>query len=448
MSIEAAAPRGNLLRILGVAFGVAVTLGNMIGSGILRSPASIAASVGSVGLILLLWLLGALHSAIDANVFVEMGTALPQVGGPYVFSRRALGDIGGLVVGWSIWCSKLAGIAAGAVSFANFFAILVPTAEPRQAGIAVAVQLVLYGANILGLREGRALQEATSFLKAVALLGFAVAAVFAVPPEATALLPSPAAAITWVGIAGAYKLIRGAYSGWDAPLYFSEESQTPAKTLPRALFWGLGFTSILYLVVNASLLYALGPQRVAQSALPFMAVLQPLAGPLASAIFAVGAMITVLSMANANIMSAPRILFALSRDRLLPRQLAFVNAGGSPQLALLMTGVGSIALAATGSFVIVFGLIGTLDTVAGLLVIVAFFVLRRREPDLARPFRALGYPLLPALALAVEIFLLVVFNAADKVGFLAAAALGVACVPFAWIARRNRLDKSVPNETR
>ena len=439
--------RGHLLRILGVAFGVAVALGNTIGAGILRSPSAIATNVESVGVILALWCAGALHAAIDANVFVEMGTALPEVGGPYVYSRRALGDVPGLVVGWSIWCSKLAGIAAGAVSFANFFAILVPAAETRQAGIAVAVQLVLYGANVLGLREGRALQEATSFLKAGALLAFALVAVFTVPAQAAAFLPSPQTAVTWVGIAGAYQLIRGAYSGWDAPVYFLEESRSPSTTLPRALFTGLLFTSTLYIAVNAALLYALGVHGVAATALPFMTVLRTTAGPLASALFAIGAMITVLSMANANIMSAPRILFALSRDRLLPRQLTFVNPGGSPQLAILMTAIGSVALAATGSFIFVFGLIGTLDTVAGVLIILAFFALRRHEPDLPRPFHAIGYPALPVLALAVEIFLLVLFNAADTRGFLAAVILSALCVPLAWASRRHRMDKPTFPET-
>ena len=119
--MPADASRGNLLRILGVAFGVAVALGNTIGAGILRSPSAIATGIESVGIILTLWSLGALHAALDANIFVELGTALPEVGGPYVYSRRALGDVAGLVVGWSIWCSKLAGIAAGAVSFARRF---------------------------------------------------------------------------------------------------------------------------------------------------------------------------------------------------------------------------------------------------------------------------------------------------------------------------------------
>jgi APA family basic amino acid/polyamine antiporter len=124
-----------------------------------------------------------------------------------------------------------------------------------------------------------------------------------------------------------------------------------------------------------------------------------------------------------------------------------VNAGGSPWLAFLLTGLGSIALAATGRFTLIFGLIGTLDTLAAVLTVAAFFALRRREPLLARPFRARFYPLLPLLALAVEIALLVLFNAADRTGFYAALSLCAACVPFAWLARRARLDNAGANGT-
>ena len=428
-----------LLRILGVAFGVAVTLGNMIGAGILRTPSAIAASVGSAVFILALWLAGALHTMLSANIAAELGTALPFVGGPYVFSRRALGDVAGLIVGWSAWGAKLAGTAAAAVSFANFLAILLPAAESRQTGIAIAIEVLVFGANILGLREGRALQEATSFLKATLLLLFALAAIFMVPAKSTTLLPGPAAAFSWIAIIGAYKLIRGAYSGWDASIYFAEESHAPTTTLPKSLFVGVGLASLLYLAVNAALFRALGVQGVGQSALPFMNVLRSAAGPYASFLFAVGAMIAVLSVVNANIMTAPRILFALSRDRLLPHALSEVNAGGSPHFAMALTAVGSIALAATGQFVLVFGLIGTLNALASLLTAAAFFALRRREPALPRPFRAFGYPVLPALAFAIEAALLVLFNATDSKGFLAALVLSAACVPFAWLARRRAL---------
>ena len=296
MPFAVAAPRGQLLRILGVAFGVAVTLGNMIGAGVLRSPSLIAASVGSAAIILGLWFAGALQAALAANVLLELGTALPQAGGPYVFSRRALGDVAGLVVGWSLWGAKLAGIAATTVSFAYFLAILLPAAAPRQAGIAVALQIALYGTNILGLRQGRALQEATSFAKAALLLIFVIASFFAIPARSAAVAPSPVFALTWIGVIGAYKLIRGAYSGWDASIYFSEESHAPAQNLPRALFIALALTSLLYLAVNAALLHALGLHQIAQSKLPFMSVLQGVAGPSASFLFAIGAMVTVLSV--------------------------------------------------------------------------------------------------------------------------------------------------------
>jgi APA family basic amino acid/polyamine antiporter len=154
-------------------------------------------------------------------------------------------------------------------------------------------------------------------------------------------------------------------------------------------------------------------------------------------------MTTVLSCANANIMIAPRVLFALARDRLLPRRLAAINAGGSPHYAYLLTGITSIALSATGQFALVFGLIGTLDTLSGLLTVASFFVLRTREPKLERPYRALGYPFLPAFAFAIDAVLLVLFNAADTKGFLAAIALSALCVPFAWIAHRAR--RSAPD---
>ena len=433
-----AAPRHNLLHILGVGFSIAVALGSMIGSGVLRSPAAVATSVESAGIILLLWLAGALHAALGANVLVELGTSVPRDGGPYVFTHRAMGDVPGLIVGWASWGATVAAVAAAAVSFANFFAILFPAWEPREAGIAVALQVVLYGTNIMGLREGRALQEVTSFAKAALLLAFAVAAVFAVPARAGALMPSPATAITWIGVITAYKLIRGAYAGWDAPIYFSEENSAPSRSIPRGVFGGLAVASLLYMAVNAGLLRALGPHAMAQTPLPFMTVLSHVAGPLASLIFAVGAMITVLSCANANIMIAPRVIFALARDRLLPHELSAVNAGGSPHFAYLMSAVASIALAATGKFALVFGLIGTLNTLGGLLTVISLFVLRRREPSLPRPFRAFGYPLLPALALAIEAVLLVLFNVADTTGFYAAVIISALCVPFAWIAHRAR----------
>jgi APA family basic amino acid/polyamine antiporter len=439
MAVAGAPSRGHLLRLLGAGFGVAVGVGEMIGSGILRSPSVIAATVHNTGLIVALWSLGALHALLGANIIAELGTALPQAGGAYVYARRAYGDVGGLVVGWTIFVSHLAGIAAASVVFADFLALLWPPAAGHGAVVAIGTQLLLYCSNAIGLREGRAMQEMTSLVKAVLLLAFVGAALWLANKTPPATMPSPAAAGGFLAFVGAYQLIKGAYSGWDASAYFAEENVAPSHSIPRALLFGVLLTGAIYVLVNAALLLALGAAGTASSGLPFAIVLNRVAGNWASIVFVIGAMITVTSCANANIMVAPRVLFALSRDRLLPGALQEVNVGGSPYFGFALTAAISIALASTGAFRLVFGLIGILTSLSGLLVDIGFFVLRQREPELPRPFRAILSPWLPGLLVFVDGAFLILFAATDHTGAIVAAALCVLCVPLGVLAQRARL---------
>jgi APA family basic amino acid/polyamine antiporter len=426
----------NLLKILGVTFGVAVAVGTVIGSGILRAPSAIAGEVPGAALILTLWFLGGVQSALGANIAAEMATALPLSGGCYIYTQRALGDVPGLIVGWTIWSSKLAGIAAASISCAEFMPIVWPAAGAHKIAVAIALQVALYAANIMGLREGRVLQETTSLIKAAMLFVFIIAAIiFIAPAEPATVLFSPVM-FSWTNIILAFQLVRGAYSGWDAPVYFSGENTDAARNIPRALLYGLLLTGALYLGVNAALLHALGTHGVAASPLPFSTVLNAIGGRVPSILFALTAMITVSSCANANIMSAPRVIMALAEDGLLPRFLSRVNKGGSPRDAMIMTAAGSLGLTLSGAFVLVFGLIATLDSLSGMLVDVAFFALRWREPDLPRPFRAIGYPGLPALVLLSDVALLILFASADYVGGAVALGLCLGCIPLALIARR------------
>jgi APA family basic amino acid/polyamine antiporter len=438
--VTPALPRGHLLRLLGATFGVAVGVGEMIGSGILRSPSAIAMSLHESGIIIALWSFGALHALLGANILAELGTALPQAGGNYVYARRAFGQVAGLVVGWSIFASHLAGIAAASVVFADFLPLLWPPAAAYTGLVAVALQLLLYASNAVGLREGRALQETTSFAKALLLAAFIGAAIrvgashqIAVAPNAIHFAP-----VGFLAYVGAYQLIAGAYAGWAAPVFFSEENVAPSRSIPRALLVGILITGALYVLVNAALLYALGTGGTAASSLPFSLVLQHVGGISVSTLFLIGAMITVTSCANANIMVAPRLLFAMSRDGMLPDSLQAVNEGGSPYFGFALTAVISLVLATTGAFRLVFGLIGTLNALSGVITDVSFFALRKREPDLPRPFRALLSPWLPALLVGIDGGLLVLFAAFDLKGAIVAAALCILCVPFALIAQRAR----------
>jgi APA family basic amino acid/polyamine antiporter len=282
------------------------------------------------------------------------------------------------------------------------------------------------------------LQETTSLIKAGMLLVFILVAVLLyVPAEPKTVLSSPIM-WSWANIVLAFQLIRGAYSGWDAPIYFTGENHSPHASIPRALLYGVLLISVIYVGVNAALIHALGVAGMQGSPLPFTTVLAQFGGGIPSALFALTAMITVASCCNANVMSAPRVIMALGVDGLLPRVFANVNRGGSPGYAFLLTAIGSLGLALSGTFALVFGLIATLDSAIGAIVDAAFFRLRWREPDLPRPYRAIGYPVVPAIPLVMDVALLILFARADYVGGAVALGLGLLCIPFAWIARRGR----------
>lgn len=431
---SATAP-GQLLRLLGLGFGIAIAVGEMIGSGIMRTPSLVAASVPVAGAILALWGFGALHAALQANVLAELGTALPRVGGQYVFVRRALGDAAGLATGWAMWCAHVAGLAAACIAFGDFLGLIWPWAKGHAAVAAIALQIVLYAANVAGLREGRTLQGLTSLLKTTLLLAFAGAALSLAPVRLVLPPPQVQAPLGLLALAAAYQLIRGAYNGWHAPVYFAEENVAPARNIPRALFAGIALAGAVYLLVNAALLSALGPLGLAADKLPYATVLARVAGGWAAALFALGAMVTVASVANANVMIAPRVLYALARDRLLPTALVAVNRGGSPYRAFAPTAAVSILLVTIGGFRFVFGLIALLVTLASVLTEIAYFVLRQREPALARPFRARLHPWLPGLALVIDMALLLLFALADWRGALFAGALCLAAIPLALMRR-------------
>lgn len=430
--------RGELLRILGTGFGVAVAVGAMIGVGILRAPSSIAQEVPAAGLILGLWALALIHAGLEANVIAELATAMPRAGGPYVYVHRAFGDVAGLAVGWTLWGQRAASTAALSIGFADFLGMVWPTAQHAAAAVAVAMQVVMFAMNYAGLREGRAIQQLTSLLKAVALLGFCVVAFLVVPHLPSAAGTNSARLVSWAGVIAAYQLIVGAYSGWYEPCFFAEECHDGGRSLPRIMATGLLVTAVLYVAINAALLYALGRSGVAQNALPFATVFAAIGGTIAAGATAVFAMVSTASCANAGMMSAPRVLLALSRDRLLPRLFQTVNTGGSPTVAIIATAVAAIAIALTGSFNLAFGLIATLQSACFILVILSLFVLRRREPALARPYRARFYPWAPLLVLGIDFALFALFLNANRRGGIYAAVLWLFCIPLALLARRAR----------
>jgi len=436
---------GQLLRVLGVGFGIAIVIGGSIGGGILRVPGPIAAQLNHPVLIIAVWLIGGMYVLLGANCLAELSTMLPRAGGPYVFARRAYGDYAGFAIGWGDWLINITSLAAFVVLFAEFVTALVP----RLAGYTGLVAMVtILGFTLLhsaGVRSGSVVQQLTSGLKVLALVGF-VAACFwlgdaAMASHATA---APGAApASWpvllLAIMVSLQMVVETYAGWNSPVYFSEENVDPGRNLPRALFGGVALVIGVYVLVNLALLHVLPVEVLGGSKLPAADAMQAVFGGRGAQIVTVLAALSMLGIINATFMNAPRVLFALGRDGWLSARAQSVSAGGTPIVAMLITTVAWAALTFGGtSFEKLFLLAAFFGVLCDSAVAVSLFVLRAREPSLPRPYKAFAYPFAPLLYVLIASAIFIAFLINDPMGSLAATAVVATSYPVYWLLRRQR----------
>jgi APA family basic amino acid/polyamine antiporter len=428
-SAGVAPPRGHLLRILGVGFGLAVAIGNTIGAGILRTPGEIASHVPNGWLFMAVWVLGGLYAMLGAIALAELGTMLPSSGGQYVFARYAIGDYAGFIVGWSDWLSTSGTVAAvsivvGEYSSALFPAITgwttallsnlgsgIPVAEFQTNAIAVIVALIFGIIQWRGVRWGSNTQNITSLAKTIALLALVVACFalggkqeVAAPPAAS--LPSGMA--LFFALVFSLQSVIYTYDGWSGVVYFSEEVRNPGRDVPRALFGSILLVMAIYLLLNLALLYLLAVSRIAGDAFPAGTAANLIFGRYGDAVIRSIMIISMLSCVNACHLMATRVLFAMGRDRLFSERAATVNAGGTP----------TVALAASVAVALLFIVLGkqfgkVIEALAFFFVanytisFASVFVLRWREPKRVRPYRSWGYPWTTGLALAGSVAFLI-----------------------------------------
>ncbi len=425
----------HLLKLLGIVFGFAIGVGSMIGAGILRTPGAVAELVPSLWWIVGLWAFGGVHALLGANIVAELATSIPKAGGLYVPVRRAFGDLAAMVVGCGDILSIAAATAALAIAGSEFLALAAPAAANWKISFAVALIFGLLVINALGLREGRAAQIVTTALK-LALLVAIIAAAIALPSVPVATIVGAAPALGLAAALAAYQLVYGAYTGWTTPAYFVEEDVAPSRNIPRALMFSLIAVTAVYLALNLVLLRAIPVAELGQMDIPVGELLGQLFGRAGAAILGLTGFIIILSCCNALTMQAPRIIYGLARDGLFPRHGMLVNRGGTPWMGLLVFGIGAIAMTATGSFEAAFRLMGALTLVILIAVDLSIFVLRHREPDLDRPFSALGFPFLPLAALVLDVAVTVAIVWFDPMsGFAALALLSVAAAAWLLTAR-------------
>jgi APA family basic amino acid/polyamine antiporter len=433
---------GRLLRVLGVGFGLAVTIGNTIGAGIFRAPGEVARHLPDTWLFLAVWIAGGLYALLGAIQIAELGTMMPRSGGQYVFARHALGEYAGFVVGWSDWISTCGTTAAVSIVVGEFSGALVPALNGRAPAVAVVVASIFALVQWRGIRAGSLVQNVTSSLKAAAFVVL-IGAAFAVGGAASAstdnVLPTPSGLALVAAFVLSLQSVIYTYDGWTGVVYFGEEVHDPGKAIPRSLFGGVLLIIAIYLLVNLSFLSVLPVSKIAGQEFAAGAVGGVIFGQYGDRVIRVLTILSMLSAINAYHLMASRVLFAMSRDGLVSRRAATVNEGGTPTVAL------GLSAAITFLFIVFGRTFEQVITVLAFFFIanytlsfIALFLLRWREPDRPRPYRAWGYPWTTALALFGSVAFLVGAVASDTRNSVIALFLLSASYPLFHVMKTRR----------
>ena len=434
-----------LLPVLGVGFGLAVAIGNTIGAGIFRTPGEVAAHLPSNELFMAAWIVGGLYALVGAIQMAELGTMLPQSGGQYVFSRYALGEYAGFIVGWSDWLSTCGTTAAVSIVVGEFSAVLFPALTDAQMFVAVAISIVFAVAQWRGVREGSIVQTTTSALKGLAFAALIVAAfVLSGGHGTTSAAPLPPTGIALIGaFVLALQAVIYTYDGWTGVIYFSEEVEQPERDIPRSLIGGVLAIIATYVLVNLAFLHVLPVSTIAGEPFAGSAVARALFGTVGTPIFSALTIVSLLSAINSNHLMASRVLFAMSRDRLVSPHLATVNTGGTPTVALLLSAAVAILFIVFGrTFSTVITVLAFFFVANYTLSFLSVFVLRWREPEKRRPYRAWGYPWTTALALIGSMAFLVGAIASDTRNSIYALLLLAASYPGFRLLKRSAFSRS------
>ena len=442
--------RRPLLTVLGLTFGLAVTVGNIIGAGILRTPGDIASQLPTFWPFLSVWIIGGLYALLGANALAELGTRVPRSGGQYVFVREALGDYAGLVVGWSDWVSTCGTTAFVSMVIGEYVIVLFPAVRAVEV-VALPVVALLTIVQWVGVRWGGWAQDLTSFLKALAFLVL-IAACFWLGsrnPAASAIVPLHEGSLLLAYIIALQAVIY-TYDGWNAIIYFSEEVREPERNIPRSMLGGVVTVIAIYLLLNVAFLRVVPLGSIAGSKLAAGVVAQALFGPYGDTILRALTIVALVSALNSNVLMAPRVLFAISRDGLFWRRATDVNKGGTPDVALLFSSLLAGVFIFSGRVERVIAVLAFFFVANYTLSFVSLFVLRGRPlavdgwPLADRIYRAKGHPFTTGLALLASVAFLIGAIVSDTRNSIYALIVLALTIPVYLLAKRPTANSQPP----
>lgn len=441
MSEKESATTHPLKKILGVGFGIAVVIGGTIGAGILRNPGEIAALVPNYWLVLACWLIGGLYVLLAAGSYAELTTMMPKAGGAYNYIKRAFGDYAGFLSGWFDYFINGIAPAYFCIALSEYTLLLFPGLPLSTTALAIAYLTSFAILHAPGIRIGSASQKITSAIK-VLLFILLIVLCFVYGTEGKA--SGENSALSVVGKSGfviaffkALQLITGTYNGWMSVSFFAEEDKDPGRNIPRSYFIGALAVMSLYLLINAAILYIVPVSVAAKSPLVAADAAGVIFGRKGMVFLTLFAIFSLLSILNAYMMIPARILFGLSRDSYFLRFGSYVNKGGTPIYALIISYVFAVVLIINSSFEQLFGLGSFMLLVVTGLAYAAVIRLRQTEPETPRPYRAWGYPYSTILTILATAGLFIGFSFSDPRSLVVIVILIVISYPLYRLITRN-----------
>ena len=437
-------PVHDLPRVLGGSHAMAIVVGTIIGSGIFLVPTEMMKAVGSSGLVYLAWIVGGLLSLFGAMTYAELGSMMPYAGGEYVYLRGAYGDRTGFLYMWTWFAvakpASIASVTSGLARTLGIFAVFHWLDTQAIGGplpvmwsqiFAITMTWLITGLNYLGIKKAGDFQVVFTALKAVLILivvGFCFTSALGSWGNFATSLPHATGGLNGFMIALIATL--WAYDGWNDLTMVAGEVKQPEKNLPFALIGGLFVVGVLFMATNAAIQYILPAAQVAASPRPAVAALSVVAGPAGAALVAAGMALSIFVTLNGTIMSGARIPFAAARDRLFFPKFAHVHPRfKSPAYSLMVQALLSTVLLLTlGQFQKLFELAVFSEWLFYMLTATTVFIYRRRNPEMARPYRVWGYPVLPAvfvLSAAVVLY-------SSFVGNLLGSLVGTGLILLGW----------------
>jgi amino acid transporter len=393
-----------LPRALGLFSTIAVSVGISIGSGIFRVPASVAAVLPDAGSVLLCWIAGGFIVLCGTLSIAELAAAVPRSGGVFAYLLEAFGPLPAFLFGWAeLTVVRAAALGAIATVFAEYLGYFIPLSG-AQVRLVAALAIVLIGLlNYLGVRGAAAVLGATTSAKYLALLALGILAYTASGGTSAHFTPLFSGSPSWSLLASALVPVMWTYDGWADPAMIGGEMRQPGRTLPLGLILGALAVLLVYLVVNLGFLYALALPQMAGSKLIAASVAQqiPLLGGAGTRVIAAVVVLATFSSLNGSMLIGSRIFFAMGDRRVLFRALARVSPRfNTPSLGILLATVLGVAYVLANDFAELADkfVLGVWPFYA--LAVAGVFVLRRSRPDMPRPYRVWGYPLVPLLFLA------------------------------------------------